>query len=282
MEKIARGFKLIRYALAGWGPLRLRECVACGSRVARFMPYRGGADSTAPLMWALGVVGSDVENFECPRCGASDRERHLMLYLRALGVDQLLRNAHVLHFAPEKRLREFIATCQPARHVLCDLNPASSGVQKIDMLDIPFQDETFDFVVANHVLEHVSDDIAAMGEVRRVLKVGGQAILQTPFAEGLRRTWSDPAVVQPAARFHAYGQEDHVRLFGMDIIERAEAAGLRSAWRAHADALPGVDADRYGVNVKEPFMRFTRLAAGSAQLSRCGALRIGSLVPRIF
>ena len=78
--------KLVRYALAGWIPGGSRRCVICGHRVWRFMPYRSGRRGMSPLMRAVATVGSDVEHFECPRCGAHDRERHLLMYLRASGV----------------------------------------------------------------------------------------------------------------------------------------------------------------------------------------------------
>jgi hypothetical protein len=75
--------KLMRYALAGWLPGGSRACAMCGHKVWRYMPYRRGSRGAPPLMRALDGVGSDVDHFECPRCGAHDRERHLLLYMRA-------------------------------------------------------------------------------------------------------------------------------------------------------------------------------------------------------
>lgn len=85
--------KLIPYALAGWLPGGRRYCVLCEHKVWRFMPYRRGVRSVSPLMRALDVVGSDVEHFECPRCGSHDRERHLALYMRAVGMFDRLSGA---------------------------------------------------------------------------------------------------------------------------------------------------------------------------------------------
>ena len=78
--------KLIPYALAGWIPGGRKLCIVCGHSVWRFIPYRQGPHKVAPLMHALDVVGSDVDHFECPRCGAHDRERHLFLYMRQSGL----------------------------------------------------------------------------------------------------------------------------------------------------------------------------------------------------
>ena len=251
-------FKLIRYALAGWIPGGKRHCVVCDHRVWRFMPYRKGLRGVPLLMQAMEMVGSDPDHFECPRCGAHDRERHLLLYLRAAGVLADIGNKSVLHFAPEKRLSDLIRSAHPARYLPCDLFPNDPGVQRVDMLDMQFESGSFDVVIANHVLEHVADDARALGEIHRVLKPEGIAILQTPYSRRLHHTWSDPGIDTPQARLQAYGQEDHVRLFGRDIFERVVAAGFESCVRQHADLLRSIAAAKAGVNPAEPFFLFRK------------------------
>ena len=105
--------KLARYAIAGWLPCGKRHCVICGHAVWRFMPYGKGLASIPALMAALDVVGSDPDHFECPRCGAHDRERHLLMYLEATGLLAGMRGKSILHFAPEKRLTPRIQTVGP-------------------------------------------------------------------------------------------------------------------------------------------------------------------------
>ena len=255
--------KVVPYALAGWLPGGRRYCVLCEHKVWRFMPYRRGVRSVSPLMRALDVVGSDVEHFECPRCGSHDRERHLALYLRAVGMFDLLSGMRVLHFAPERRLRRQIAATSPVEHVCCDLYPSEPGIRKVDMEAMPFGDGAFDLLIANHVLEHVSDDLKAVAEIYRVLAPGGLAILQTPFSPTLHRTWSDPGIIEPSARLQAYGQEDHVRLFGRDIVERITSTGLRSRMATHEELLGHIDVRKMGVNPAEPFFLFERPAPDS-------------------
>lgn len=250
--------KLLRYALAGLVPGGRCHCVICDHRVWRFMPYRTGSRGTPALMHALHTVGSDPDHFECPRCGAHDRERHLLMYLRASGVLKGFRDSTVLHFAPERRLSRFIAEAGPAKHVLADLFPSTPGVQRVDMLDMPFADASFDCVIANHVLEHVSDIRRALGEIRRVLRQEGLAILQTPYSAKLHHTWEDAGIDTDEARLQAYGQEDHVRLFGRDVFEYIEAAGFENQVRMHAQLLPDVVPRRAGVNAREPFFLFRR------------------------
>ena len=78
--------KLAAYALAGWLPGGKRRCLLCGHAVWRFMPYSEG--QRIALMDALEGVGSDIEHYECPRCGSNDRERHLWLYMQSAGIGQ--------------------------------------------------------------------------------------------------------------------------------------------------------------------------------------------------
>jgi SAM-dependent methyltransferase len=251
-------FKIAKYALAGWFPGGRCQCVMCGHQVWRFMPYMHGSANTPELMRVLDGIGSNVDQFECPRCGAHDRERHLLMYLDKMGLLASMHGKSLLHFAPEKRLAQRIARVAPTRYVQCDLHPSTTDVQRVDMLDIPFEDRAFDLVIANHVLEHVADDLKALAEIHRVLKPGGYAILQTPYSAKLHHTWQDLGIDTNVARLQAYGQADHVRLFGQDIFSRFESAGLVSHIQHHHDVLHGVDAKTFGVNPREPLFLFRR------------------------
>ena len=234
-----------------------RYCCICDRNIGSFFSYRGG--KRAPLMIALNTIGSNVKNFGCPYCGCHDRERHLLLYLKALGLLDRLEGAAILHFAPELRLSEIIEAKVPGRYVKGDLYPTSDNIEMIDMLAIDYPSQSFDFVIANHVLEHVDDDFLALSELRRVLKSGGHAILQTPFSNKLKQTFSDPGIDNDLARYQAYGQEDHVRLYGSDIFSRIESAGFKSLVVAHEEKLADIDPRKFGVNEKEPFFLFERV-----------------------
>jgi ubiquinone/menaquinone biosynthesis C-methylase UbiE len=52
---------------------------------------------------------------------------------------------------------------------------------RFDVQDIPIEDNTYDTIFCNHVLEHVDDDKQAIRELRRILKPGGLAIMQVPL-----------------------------------------------------------------------------------------------------
>ena len=108
-----------------------------------------------------------------------------------------------------------------------------------DLTRLSFADGTFDVVLASNVLEHIPDDRAAMGEVRRVLRPGGWAMLPVPIA-GLV-TCEDVAVTDPAERERLFGQSDHVRVYGEDFHDRLAASGFIVArLRSPLQAMPSI------------------------------------------
>ncbi len=233
-------------------------CCICDKKVGFFLPYKKGLKSVPSFFRVLNMVGSDVDNFSCPHCWSHDRERHLFLFLKEMGLIGRFKDANVLHFAPEVWISKVIQEQSPARYIKADLYPASPDIEKVDMLAIQYANETFDFVIANHVLEHVQDEMQALSELYRVLKIGGIAILQTPYSAKLKHTFCDPGIDNDEARLQAYGQEDHVRLYGLDIFDRFSSVGFVSQVQSHKDLLPGIDAKKYGVNELEPFFLFKK------------------------
>ena len=84
---------------------------------------------------------------------------------------------------------------------------------KMDVHNIPFEDNAFSVVFCNHVMEHVEDDIKAMSEINRVLKSGGWAIIQSPQDYDRKETLEDSTITDPKERERVYWQDDHVRLY---------------------------------------------------------------------
>jgi SAM-dependent methyltransferase len=258
--------KTVRIAAGVLVPQR-HFCCVCESKIAFFLPYTPTGlrpYRQPPFLAAMETVGSDIANFSCPRCGAHDRERHLFLYLAATGLTSSLPGRRILHLAPEEHLAALIARSTPALYVRGDLYPTGADVQKVDLQNIPFPEDSFDLVIANHVLEHVADDLAALAQIRRVLRDGGNAILQTPYSPLLMRTFEDAGIASSEARLQAYGQEDHVRLYGRDIFERFASAGFLNRTLTHSQALPNIHPRAYGVNPREPLFWFQKLGTDVA------------------
>ncbi len=204
------------------------------------------------------VIGSDIDNFECPACGCHDRERHLLLYLRASGLFDELAGTRILHLAPERHLGRLIRNSRPLSYVQGDLYPAHPEIRRIDLMDIAYPDGSFDWVIANHVLEHVADDAQSLREIRRVLRPGGKAILQTPYANRLPNKVEDASIVSAVARLATYGQEDHCRLYGADFSEFVTSFGFSAQTKTHQNLLVDIDPQKAGVNPREPFLLFIK------------------------
>lgn len=164
----------------------------------------------------------------CPGCRSQVRHRLLAAVLthsEHYGAGRLLRGKRVIHFAPEPVLSEVIRR-EAAEVVTADL--VGEGVDlTLDLTDMgAVADGAFDVAIACDVLEHVPDDRAAMRELRRILAPGGTAVLTVPQGDGFRETYEDPDIVTPEARRRAFGQEDHVRMYGDDVADRLHLAGF--------------------------------------------------------
>lgn len=244
-------------ALRGFSVNSPAYCLVCKRDIPAFLPYRKGSRGLSPILRDLGLVGSDLDRFRCPRCGSTDRERHLVAYLGAHPID-LLSDKKILHFAPEAHVRELVVRHQPSEYVQADLFPTCPSILRMDLTALQTETDYFDLIIANHVLEHVADDALALSEIRRTLRPGGYAILQTPFSPCLPTTLEITAVRSPDARLQLYGQEDHVRLYGSDIITRFEASGLISCIQKHQDVLSEMEPSHYGVNADEPLFLFVK------------------------
>lgn len=70
-------------------------------------------------------------------------------------------------------------------HLQQNYSGRGMSVKKIDILDIPFEDDTFDLIIANSMLYHVKDIDLALSEVRRVLKEDGSFYCSTTGMNGM-------------------------------------------------------------------------------------------------
>lgn len=187
---------------------RRYECPVCGGRWRR--------------MWTQGR--KPRRDARCPRCGSLERHRLHWLYFQTTGLFR--ERLRMLHMAPERAFHSHFRQMQNLHYITGDLF-ADNVNTRLDITRLPFADGSFDVILCSHVLEHIPDDAAAMRELRRVLRPGGWALLEVPLDKNREQTYEDPAITSPEERLRAFGQEDHVRVYGRDYRERLEAAGFK-------------------------------------------------------
>lgn len=83
---------------------------------------------------------------------------------------------------------------------------------RADALHLPFDDDSFDKVIASEVMEHIPTDEIAMREVSRVLKPGGIAVVTVP------RRWPERVNWLLSREYHS-NSGGHVRIYSRDELE---------------------------------------------------------------
>ena len=157
--------------------------------------------------------------------GTLSLERHRLLWLYLKNESTFFNKKNkILHIAPEQCFYNFFKSYFK-NYYTADLN-SPLAEYKIDICDMPFDDNSFDFILCNHVLEHVYDDDLAVQEIKRVLKKNGIAILQVPIEMKLNKTVDGRDIKDLNKRNELFGQYDHLRLYGMDYFDKLENSGL--------------------------------------------------------
>lgn len=185
------------------------SCNVCGHHYRKFLPYGRKSRSNAL----------------CPNCLSLERHRMIWQFLNEK-TEFFNQTNKILHVAPELCFIKRFEAIHKENYITADIESPLAKV-KLDVMNMPFEENEFEVIFCNHVLEHVSDDIKAMKELYRVLKPGGWGILQVPLFHPLPDlTYEDANITNPKNREKAFGQSDHVRLYGKDYISRLQSAGF--------------------------------------------------------
>jgi SAM-dependent methyltransferase len=170
--------------------------------------------------------GNQRNNVLSPSTLSLERHRLLWLYLQnQTDFFSSKTKKKVLHFAPEQAFYKLFRNQKNLDYTTTDLLSPLADV-KADICNLPFDDNQYDVILCNHVLEHIPDDTKAMQELFRVLKPGGMAILQIPQDLSRQKTFADDTITNQKERAKIFGQYDHVRIYGRDYFDKLRSIGF--------------------------------------------------------
>jgi len=187
------------------------ECPVCEKSFQKFLSY-----------------GSDVahrDNVLCPYDLTLERHRLMWLYLKNESNFFSSQPLSVLHIAPEQCFHKRFKRQTNLNYLTGDLVSPLADMH-FDLHDIPLEENRFDVIFCNHVLEHVDDAKKCMSELFRVMKKGGWGIFQVPQDMTRELTYEDASITTPEEREKHFWQYDHVRLFGRDYPDWLKSVGF--------------------------------------------------------
>ena len=173
------------------------------------------------LLWLY--LNEETDFFQSQLASDSTVSNPKKIKLRDAETNSALK---VLHFAPEQAFYKLFRNQKNLDYTTTDLFSPLADV-KADICDLPFEDNQYDVILCNHVLEHIPDDTKAMQELYRVLKPGGMAILQIPQDLSRATTFADNTITDQKERAKIFGQYDHVRIYGRDYFNKLRSIGFK-------------------------------------------------------
>lgn len=206
-------------------------CSVCENHKTRFLPLPKFYEKNSKkygFKYFNDMEMTHKKKYNCRICGASDRERLYAYYIKNTFNGK--ENITFYHFAPEKALSRMIREyLKKINYTTIDLLSndvdINADLTKLDRI----KDNSCDFFICSHVLEHIQDDITAMKELFRITKDNGKGILMVPIATSLCRSIENIEEVRTDEdRWKYYGQNDHVRVYSKsDFLERIKKTGFK-------------------------------------------------------
>ncbi|MCF1420185.1 class I SAM-dependent methyltransferase [Mangrovimonas futianensis] len=199
--------------------------------------------------------GEQRHNVLSPSTLSLERHRLLWLFLTK-ETNFFTDHLKVLHFAPEQAFYKRFRNIPHLDYTTTDLNSPLADI-KADICNLPFDDNTYDVILCNHVLEHIPDDTQAMKELYRVMKPGGWGVFQIPQDLNRVTTFEDDSITDKKERAKIFGQYDHVRVYGRDYFDKLRSIGFQVEEVDYTKTFEKEDIERYCLAQGEiiPFVR---------------------------
>ncbi len=227
-------------------PLLIRSSYLVRPVIATFLKgskYTDPIDGKNFKMFLPYGYGNQRNNVLSPSTLSLERHRLLWLYLQN-ETDFFTAKKRVLHFAPEQCFLKRFKNLKNIDYTTTDLESPIADV-KADICNLPFEDNSYDIILCNHVLEHIPDDTKAMQELYRVMKPGGYGVFQIPQDLTRDITFEDDSITDKKERAAIFGQYDHVRIYGRDYFNKLRSIGFKVEEIDYTATLSDTDIERY-------------------------------------
>lgn len=211
------------------------ECPICQNQFSKFLSY--------------GSQKALRQNVLCPHCLSLERHRLLWLYLKER-TNFFDKPQDFLHIAPEQCFYHRFKELKNINYFTGDLESPLAEYH-FDLHEVPFDDNKFNVIICNHVMEHVEDYAQCMRELYRVLKPGGWAIMQVPIDYSNENTYEDKSITSPEEREKHFWQKDHLRLFGKDYPNKLAQAGFKVKNDNFVKEIPAEKRKKYRLQKEE-------------------------------
>lgn len=247
--------------LSPFFPKKFRKHIKEKLRQKEIKAYQGDnvscpiCNSTFRVFATYGV--DKRKNARCLNCNSLERHRLLWKYLNEKTNHLEGKKFKMLHFAPQRMFLKKFSSHPNIDYTPCDINPETyeyyniHKIEKVDVMNIPFSDNSFDMVMCNHVLEHIEDYKVGMSELYRVMKKGGWGIFQVPIDYSRETTFEDDSITDPKERERVFGQFDHLRIFGKDYKNQLESVGFNVTENNYVNQFTDEEINKFGFSKDE-------------------------------
>jgi len=192
----------------------------------------------------------------CVKCGSGERQRAIRKIYDKI-PQEILKSCKALQFSNDDSVnRNAFASFEVSIY---------GGDNSLDLMDIDRPNESYDWIISNHVLEHVADDVLAIEELLRVLTPRGVIHINIPNpAYNLQtRDWG-----YPDPKIH-----DHYRHYGSDFLLRIDKA-LTSAYAIQVIEIDDVtDTLELVYFISKSFNRLVQQIGRSLLAQKCVVVR---------
>ncbi len=241
-------------------------CNICENEKPFYRSYNGliSEGGESDIYRSFMVNGSNTKNYACDLCGASNIMRFIAIMFDKLNIwQEYIKGKTVLHIEPEQWIFNNIERIQTKNYLRVSLKSA-------ELVPLKYPNNAFDFIICNGVLQTLDNDIETIQEIFRILKTGGNALLQTPYSPVLRNTfkldWDESFIdfiIKHDSNMESqyqkmYGSKYNRCVYGKDLFTNLEKTGFKLNMKNIEDYISDEDIEKHQLNKSMKLMLFTK------------------------